>query len=186
MINVPIYQISISGALITLSLSILILHSQCEEGARDGIDIWYMEITCSSFHFDTGYPFELASVMTYCSFCSAADSSIPVATLKDGSFFDDGPRLTTTDALQIQNKYCKMKDSTFVYKEHLMCGGTDAVGLDRPVFVDRFCDNVNDCENGADENGSKIQVLFQIVKKSFFYYLNKVFTLWNKYNEWML
>ena len=34
----------------------------------------------------------------------------PVATLKDGSTFNDGPRLTTTDALQIQNKYCKMKD----------------------------------------------------------------------------
>ena len=102
--------------------------------------------------------------MTYCSFCSAADNSIPVATLKDGSTFDDGPRLTTTDALQIQNKYCLMKDSSFVYKEHLMCGGTDAVGLDRPVFVDRFCDNVNDCENGADEDGSQIQVRFQVVK----------------------
>ena len=32
----------ISGALITLSLSILIRNSQCEEGARDGIDIRYM------------------------------------------------------------------------------------------------------------------------------------------------
>ena len=28
-----------SGALITLSLSILILNAQCQEGARDGIDI---------------------------------------------------------------------------------------------------------------------------------------------------
>ena len=35
---------AIPGALITLSLSILILNSQCEEGARDGIDIWYMWI----------------------------------------------------------------------------------------------------------------------------------------------
>ena len=96
-------------------------------------------------------------MMTYCSFCSAVDNTVPVATLKDGSTFSDGPRLTTTDALQIQNKYCLMKDSTFVYKEHLMCGGTDAVGLDRPVFVDRFCDNVNDCDNGADEDGSQIQ-----------------------------
>ena len=34
----------ISGALITLSLTILMLNSQCEEGARDGIDIWYMGI----------------------------------------------------------------------------------------------------------------------------------------------
>ena len=36
---------AISGALISLSLSILILNSQCKEGARDGIDIWYMVIT---------------------------------------------------------------------------------------------------------------------------------------------
>ena len=35
---------AISGALITLSLSLLILNSQCEEGARDGIDIWCMGI----------------------------------------------------------------------------------------------------------------------------------------------
>ena len=34
---------AISGTLITLSLSIL-LNYQCEEGARDGIDIWYMRI----------------------------------------------------------------------------------------------------------------------------------------------
>ena len=37
---------AISGALNTLSLSmsILIQNSQCEGGARDGIDIWYMGI----------------------------------------------------------------------------------------------------------------------------------------------
>ena len=35
---------AISGALITLSLSVPILNSQCEEGARDGIDIWYVGI----------------------------------------------------------------------------------------------------------------------------------------------
>ena len=35
---------AIFGALITLSLRILILNSQCEEGARDGIDIWYIGI----------------------------------------------------------------------------------------------------------------------------------------------
>ena len=38
-----------------------------------------------------------------------------------------------------------------------MCGGTDAVGLDRPVFVDRFCDNSADCDNAVDEDGSVIQ-----------------------------
>ena len=35
---------AISSALVTLSLSIQILNSQCEEGVRDGIDIWYMGI----------------------------------------------------------------------------------------------------------------------------------------------
>ena len=28
----------------TLSLSILMLNSQCEEGARDGFDIWYIGV----------------------------------------------------------------------------------------------------------------------------------------------
>ena len=68
----------------------------------------YFKISTSDW-LDTGYPFELASVMTYCSFCSAVGDA-PVATLHDGSTFNDGERLTTTDALQIQNKYCKMKD----------------------------------------------------------------------------
>ena len=40
---------AISGALITLSLIILILNSQCEEGARDGIDIWYTGIIFRNF-----------------------------------------------------------------------------------------------------------------------------------------
>ena len=68
----------------------------------------YFKINVSDWQ-DTGYPFELASVMTYCSYCSGIGDT-PVATLHDGSTFYDGERLTTTDALQIQNKYCKMKD----------------------------------------------------------------------------
>ena len=42
--NIPNID-AISGDLITLSLIILILNSQCEEGARDGIGIWYKGIT---------------------------------------------------------------------------------------------------------------------------------------------
>ena len=42
--NIPNID-AISGALITLSLTILILNSQCEEGARDGLDIWLKGIT---------------------------------------------------------------------------------------------------------------------------------------------
>ena len=41
--QIPNIDDAISGALITLSM--LILNSQCEEGARDGIDIWYKGIT---------------------------------------------------------------------------------------------------------------------------------------------
>ena len=75
----------------------------------------YFKISTSDW-LDTGYPFELASVMTYCSFCSAVGDT-PVATLHDGSTFNDGERLTTTDALQIQNKYCKMKDERNGFEE---------------------------------------------------------------------
>ena len=43
-------------------------------------------------------------------------------------------------------------------KEHLsefqMCGAKDQLGHERPVLVDRICDNVKDCENGADEDGT--------------------------------
>ena len=51
---------AISDALITMSLSILILRSKCDEGARDSIDIWYVGIICliekniSSFPRDPG------------------------------------------------------------------------------------------------------------------------------------
>ena len=40
-----------SGALVTLSLSVPILISQCEEGARDGIDIWYVGIIILFLYF---------------------------------------------------------------------------------------------------------------------------------------
>ena len=55
---------------------------------------------------DTGYPFELESIMTYCSDCGSKDPKVPVAVLKNGETFGDGIRLTSTDALQLQNKYC--------------------------------------------------------------------------------
>ena len=42
----------ISSALITLSFGKLILNSQCEEGARDGIDIWYMRIISGNVTYD--------------------------------------------------------------------------------------------------------------------------------------
>ena len=81
----------------------------------------YYKISTSDW-LDTGYPFELASVMTYCSFCSAIGDT-PVATLHDGSTFSDGARVTTTDALQIQNKYCKMKDDRNVSRVSVIFSG---------------------------------------------------------------
>ena len=99
---------------------------------------------------NTQYPFELESVMTYCSYCSSANGH-PVATLKDGRTFDDGPHMTTTDALQIQYKYCKMPDADYKYKETVQCGTLDNFGTNKPVFTDRLCDNQPDCPNGADE-----------------------------------
>ena len=99
---------------------------------------------------NTQHPFELESVMTYCSLCSSSNQQ-PVATLKDGRTFNDGPHMTTTDALQIQYKYCKMPDEDFKYKETVQCGTLDNFGTDKPVFTDRLCDNQADCPNGADE-----------------------------------
>ena len=99
---------------------------------------------------NTKYPFELESVMTYCSYCSSANGH-PVATLKDGRTYNDGPHMTTTDALQIQYKYCKMPDADFQYKEHVQSGTLDNFGTNKPVFTDRLCDNQPDCPNGADE-----------------------------------
>lgn len=99
---------------------------------------------------DTSHPFELESVMTYCSLCSSANGQ-PVATLKDGSTFNDGPYMTTTDALQIQWKYCKRVDESFEYKENVGCQSEDLWAVEKPVFTDRLCDNQSDCPGGTDE-----------------------------------
>ena len=106
----------------------------------------------------TEYPFELESVMTYCSYCSSNNGK-PVATLKNGDTFNDGSRVTTTDALQVQTKYCKSKNSSFVYKQHESCRSGDNFGIQRPLFVDRFCDNSMDCFGKEDEDGSIIECI---------------------------
>ena len=35
-----------------------------------------------------------------------------------------------------------------------MCNSPDRAGIIHPVFVDRFCDDKNDCEDGSDEDSS--------------------------------
>jgi len=48
---------------------------------------------------DTGHPYELASVMHYCSWCGTNGQG-PVMTTTDGETFAAGAFMTTTDALQ--------------------------------------------------------------------------------------
>ena len=79
------------------------------------------------------YPFEVESVLTYCSYCSAKGSN-PVATLKDGTTFSGGDKMTTTDALQTQKRYCQSKQENYTYKEHIQCTSTDLLGFTRPIF----------------------------------------------------
>ena len=79
------------------------------------------------------YPFEVESVLTYCSYCSAKGSN-PVATLKDGTTFSGGDKMTTTDALQTQKRYCQSKQDNYTYKEHIQCTSTDLLGFTRPIF----------------------------------------------------
>ena len=58
---------------------------------------------------DSDFPYETQSVMHYCSTCGTNGKG-PVMTYHDGSFFDSGQFMTTTDALQIQWSYCREKD----------------------------------------------------------------------------
>ena len=95
--------------------------------------------------------FEVESVMTYCSFCSAIVKSVPVLSLKDGRTFGSGTRVTTSDALQLQWNYCKPRG--FEYKPYKECLSTDLLGFKRKVFTDRLCDGVKDCRDGEDETG---------------------------------
>ena len=79
------------------------------------------------------YPFEVESVLTYCSYCSAKEDK-PVATLKDGTTFSGGDKMTTTDALQTQKRYCQSKQDNYTYKEHVQCTSGDLLGFTRPIF----------------------------------------------------
>ena len=97
----------------------------------------------------TEFPFEMQSVMIYTNNDKFTKKSGEPVAFKS-------PRLTTTDALQIQELYCK-KNPKFEYKEHVMCASPDELGFNRPVFVDRICDGIKDCHDGSDENESMFQ-----------------------------
>ena len=54
----------------------------------------------------TDFPYETMSVMHYCSECGSNGDG-PVMTFHDGSRFESGKFMTTTDSLQINTYYCK-------------------------------------------------------------------------------
>jgi len=104
------------------------------EGAGD-IDI--------SAWIDTGHPFEPASNVMYTGF-----------TLLSGKSYDPHPLLTTTDAEQGWDLYCKdNKALTHPMEPKTRCLHGDEVGVIRPLFEHKLCDGFNDCLDGEDEDG---------------------------------
>lgn len=101
--------------------------------------------------FETKYPFEMQSVMIYVNSEKILKKNGQPVTKKS-------PRLTTTDALEVQEMYCT-KNPNFELKEHVMCTQPDELGFYRPVFVDRICDGIIDCHDGSDEDESRFECL---------------------------
>ena len=95
------------------------------------------------------FPYEVTSSMHYCSYCGA-NSNKPVMTYKDGSTFGSGVLMTTTDALQLQWRYCKDRPN-FELKETVYCTSKDKFNVARPIFPDRVCDGQVECAGGEDE-----------------------------------
>jgi len=110
----------------------------------------YVKLATSSW-VDSESKFELESVMTYCSYCSATTSE-PVMTTKSGVTFGSSNRMTTEDAHQIQWRYCRERTG-FSFKEYVSCTSEDNFGYNRKVFVDRICDGQVDCNRLEDETG---------------------------------
>ena len=98
---------------------------------------------------ETKYPFEMQSVMIYI--------KSEKFTKKNGEpVTKTSSRLTTTDALEVQDFYCS-KQPKFELKEHVMCSKEDELGFFRPVFVDRLCDGIIDCHDESDEDESRFK-----------------------------
>lgn len=94
-----------------------------------------------------GHEFEFESVMIYDSFTLDAFHK------EKKTGFGEAPRISTSDALQIQYRYCKKRDANFKYKEYVQCKTPDLAGFIKKVFKDRICDGIIDCPGGEDENG---------------------------------
>ena len=102
-----------------------------------------------------GYPLEIASTMMYCSDCLSFSGS-PDLTAKDGTTWGNLKGLSTLDALKTEAHYCKMSPAEG-FKNKVTCTKPDLAGFFLPVFTDRLCDNVEDCADGADEDGSMFE-----------------------------
>ncbi|CAG5104802.1 Oidioi.mRNA.OKI2018_I69.chr1.g1556.t1.cds [Oikopleura dioica] len=104
--------------------------------------------------FDMSSPFEVESVMTYCSRCFPGETQ-PVLSLKGtGEEFGMAYRVTTTDAMQIHHTYCKTDPEIgkiFSPKQTIECKSKDKLGFSRKIFADRLCDNIPDCGGFEDE-----------------------------------
>ena len=100
------------------------------------------------------FPFEIDSIMTYCSYCGT-NGSAPGMTLLNGETFEKALRMTTTDSRQVIWSYCRDKDDLFDLKETINCTSEDRIipGLYREVYIDRICDGFADCTGAEDELG---------------------------------
>ena len=94
------------------------------------------------------HPFELESVMNYCSKCGGRDDLNVMTTLNGdtwtSSFIE---KVTTTDYLQVHWAYCKNNSifpdgKIFEEKDTVKCTSDDTVvpNFNRPIFTDRICD----------------------------------------------
>lgn len=85
----------------------------------------------------------------------AIDSSKPTISIAatGASYPVNRDKITTTDALQVQWRYCQNQQfPNFQYKATWDCTSVDFFGFNRPVFTDRLCDGKSDCTGGEDES----------------------------------
>ena len=102
---------------------------------------------------DTGFPFDLKSAMMVSSYSfKKMGQTSPPMSLKDGTTWGMHGIASTTDVLQLKKHYCSGFPDT-PEKKVINCPNPDSLGIIRPIFADRVCDSVPDCEDGADEDG---------------------------------
>ena len=109
-------------------------------------------MSSSEFH-SMGFPFDIGSVLMYCSSCITGSEDPFDMTTKAGISWGVMERMTTLDALKTEQFYCEDNSNRPVngYKPKVTCATSDVLNVALPVFTERLCDNVKDCPNGEDE-----------------------------------